>query len=479
MNDAKKLVSLINNVVYKDEPILTTAADLLKFTPPKYRQMRRIAKENHTYLETDPAIFYKQGKFMENFVDDYEYTGEFFRYYPTYQSMNDQQLRGYFTWRTRVRQGTIVRTSLSFVFVYIYELINGIGTVTPMDGYTKLKTLWDYYGPIDPKINRYMALWLKDYVIYYNLDRSLLEILPGIGFNDAATVLLDYRSREPQGVFSALNSLSPYNLKNSRFYKSYPDDVQYVVFNVFDSLSEYHIKHRKNSLLEKFFGKVFKSDYGIFYSAIFSDPLKVKDATYEISKAHKFRCRNGKWSEERFFNYKEKNKEIGRLLKTVDFVMREHYGFKHKLKVDKVTKLYSRAILGAVAELVQYNRRQARSNVKIDVSKLGGIRASALATQERLITESEIEEMAPEPGLFANELNPCNLTAQEYKFVRCLICGGDYRDILNSHGIMESVIVDSINEKLFEVFDDIVIDFNGVKYEVFEEYMEELKGIFL
>ena len=171
-----KRFEIYNIIVYKDEPILTTAADLLEFTPPRYRQMRRIAKENRIYLETDPAIFYKQGKFMEDFQDNYEYTGEFFRYCPTYQSMSDRQLRGYFTWRTKVRQGIIERTSLSFVFVYIYELINGIGIDSPMDGYIKLKTLWEAYSPIEPKINRYLAQWLKDYVIYYNLINPYWKI---------------------------------------------------------------------------------------------------------------------------------------------------------------------------------------------------------------------------------------------------------------------------------------------------------------
>lgn len=51
--------------------------------------------------------------------------------------------------------------------------------------------------------------------------------------------------------------------------------------------------------------------------------------------------------------------------------------------------------------------------------------------------------------------------------------------MLNNSGIMESVIVDSINEKLFEIFDDNVIDFNGLRYEVYEDYLEELKGIFI
>jgi hypothetical protein len=479
LSNTKKFENLIKTIVYKDEPILTTAADLLEFTPPRYRQMRRIAKENRVYLESDPTIFYKQGKFMEDFQDDYEYTGEFFRYYPTYQSMNDRQLRGYFTWRTKVRQGIIERTSLSFVFVYIYELINGIGTASPMEGYTKLKTLWEAYSPIEPKINRYLAQWLKDYVIYYGLDRSLLENMPGMDFNNATAVLLDYQSHEPEEVFNALNSLSPYNLQNSSFYKQYPDEVRYVVFSAFDSLSQYHAKHRKNSLLEKFFGKVFESDYSIFHSAVFCNPLKIKDATYEVSQAHRFRCRKGRWSEERFFHYKEKNKEIGKLLKAVDFFMRKHYDFRYSLKMDNITKLYTKTILDAIESLEQDKRRRARVEVKIDVSKLDGIRSSALVTQERLITESDLEDEIPEAVTPVDELNPCNLTATEYDFVKCLLIGEDYQDLLNNSGIMESVIVDSINEKLFEIFDDNVIDFNGLRYEVYEDYLEELKGIFI
>ena len=61
----------------------------------------------------EALIFCKQGKFMEDFEDDFDYRGEFVRYFPTYQAMNDAQLRGYFSWRTRIRRGEINRTSLS------------------------------------------------------------------------------------------------------------------------------------------------------------------------------------------------------------------------------------------------------------------------------------------------------------------------------------------------------------------------------
>ena len=56
-------------------------------------------------------------KGMEDFEDDFDYHGTFIRYFPNYQAMNDLQLRGYFSWRTKVRRGEVGRTSLSFAFV--------------------------------------------------------------------------------------------------------------------------------------------------------------------------------------------------------------------------------------------------------------------------------------------------------------------------------------------------------------------------
>ncbi len=64
---------------------------------------------------------------MADYEDDFPYEGEFKSYFPTYESMTNPQLRGYFTWRTHVRGGTVERTSTSFAYVYLYELINGIG----------------------------------------------------------------------------------------------------------------------------------------------------------------------------------------------------------------------------------------------------------------------------------------------------------------------------------------------------------------
>ncbi len=502
----KKLTDSNYNVskTYQDEPILKTAAQMANFTPPKYREMRKLVKASPHLYESDAQIFYEQGKFMEEFTDDYQYSGEFQRYYPTYQSMTDQQLREYFSWRTRVRGGKIEKTSLSFVFVYIYELLNQIGVCSAEEGFYTLKSFWHAYKDIDPKINHYIKLWLKDYVIYNGLEKSLLDDFSDINFDNTILTLINFNSHNADEVFFALNSLSSYNLENSKFYKLYSDDVKNVVYNVFAELTEYYNKKRKNSIYEKFFGKVMTNQYVMFNSAVFYSREMHKDCVYEINDVCKYTCKNGRWTYERFFFLKEKNKHIGELLKTIDFTMRQIYGFKSTLKVDKPKKVYQDIIHKDAYKLFEDKKKKAVPKIEIDISKLQNIRDTALETQNKLIV-GEFEKinlteakpvadtnydlfalMEAKPDNINNDVivpkeavqaDAANLSNIEYEFMKCLLYGKNYCDLVKSNGLMTSVLIDSINQKLFDMFGDTVITYEDDMPELIEDYEDELKEI--
>lgn len=495
---------------YQDEPILKTAAQMASFTPPKYREMRKLVKADPVLYESDAQIFYQQGKFMEDFTDNYQYHGEFQRYYPTYQSMTDQQLRGYFSWRTRVRDGLVEKTSLSFVFVYIYELLNQIGVSSAEEGFYTLKSFWHVYKDIDPKINHYIKLWLKDYVIYHGLEKSFLDDFSDISFDNTILTLINYKLHNADEVFAALNSLSSYNLENSRFYKLHSDDVKNVVYNVFAELTEYYNKKRKNSICEKFFGKIMTNQYLMFNSAVFYTREMHKDCVYEINDVCKYICKNGRWTYERFFYFKENNKRIGQLLKAVDFIMRQKYEFKSTLKVDKLTKIYQDIIQKEIDKLLEDKKKKAAPKIEIDISKLQKIRKTALETQNKLIVDDIVDAALPDatvPDATKRETEPVkveheqmmldlieydaesvdvNKTHQEnmitlsdieYEFMKCLLYGKNYSDLIKSNGLMLSVLIDSINEKLFDRFCDTVITYEGDKSELIEDYEDELKEI--
>jgi hypothetical protein len=496
--------------VYQDEPIIIADMQIGSYTPPQYRAMRKIAmRGNASCRESAEKVFYKQARFMEDFEDDFDYRGEFAQYFPTYQSMNDRQLRGYFSWRTKVRRGAIEETPLSFVFVYIYELINGIGARSPEEGFYALKNFWTAYKDIDPRINRYIKLWLKDYVVYNNLDNSLLEDLLDANFNSAVLTLLNYKSHDAGEVFSALNSLSSYNLGNSRFFKKYPDDVRNVTRAVFSALSEHYDKNCKGTLCEKFFGKFYAHSYLMFNSAVFYDQIRREDFVYEINDLCKFTCKNGNWSCETFYRYGGKNQQIGALLKTIDFIMRQKYNFKSALKTGTAAKRLWNIINKAIDKYQEDKREAARPEIEIDVSMLQGIREAALETQSRLLVD-ELEKSPcnirigdrsfPKsagdmlaPGLTAGRFtarpekaaifpdtapeNDTGLSDIENQFMRCLLYGHAYNDPAQSKGRPLSVLVDAVNEKLFNRLGDTAIIETEGRLELIPDYVEELKEI--
>ncbi len=461
--------------MYRDEPIPEAATWSANPFPSRYRDMRRIAQGVGITFESDPRIFYEQGKFMEDFEDDFEYRGDFMRYYPTYQCMSDLQLRGYFSWRTKIRKGIIEKTSLSFAFVHIYELLNRIGVRTAEDGFHRLKNLWTAYRVIDDRIDRYLRQWLKDYVVYNNLDRSLLADVSDTESDEAVLTLLNYRSFGEDDVFAAMNSLSPYKIECSWFYKQHPDDVKRIVYAVFAALSEFYEKKRKNGVCERFFGKIHTSSYFMFRSAVFHPRPNRTGFVYEVNDICKYRFENEKWVCERIFCYKNKIREIGELLKTVDYLMRKEYDFKPVLKIDKPVKTLQAVIAREIEKLRIEQRQNARPRIDIDLSKLHGIRETALETQNRLIVEEPDVTENPEEKF--KPKNKTNLNDAETELLQCLLEEKPYAVLFRSKGVLPSLLVDSVNEKLFDRFNDTVIGFDGDEPKIIDDYRNALKGI--
>ena len=237
--------------VYADEPILKTGRQMQNFLPDQYRKMREISrwqddpKGGAGRWLSEAELFYRQGLLMADFEDDCPYNGTFKSYFPTYNAMSDRQLRGYFTWRAQVRRGTVEETSTSFAFLYLYELICGIGVDDPLDGFNKIKAFWDVYRAFEPGIDRFARVWLQDYAVFHGLNPKLLRDSKTVMFDNALIELrraardlapaptpsdlapARRKTSEPtlplppdeageERLMTAINALSTYNLNNSR-----------------------------------------------------------------------------------------------------------------------------------------------------------------------------------------------------------------------------------------------------------------------
>ncbi len=480
--------NLFEEKIYRDEPLVMTGSQFGKMVPEKIREMRNLARISNSREK----IFIDQGRFMADYRDDYVYPGEFMHYYPTYQDMTDAQLRGYFTWRTKVRDGRTEKTSLSFAFVYIYELLNQIGTASPEAGFQDLLDFWQVYRVQDDRISSYVEMWLRDYVIYHNLDRALLDRLPGADDDQAVEILLDHRSHPEGEVFAALNSLSSYDLEKSLFFRQNREEMQTVALRVFAAVTAYYQKKPKQNVHDKIFGRTTLVPYHLFKSAVFHYEPQTGDRDYEIRPHLKYYCRQGSWHCERFVWYGRGNRQIGAILKSVDFRMRLALDHKSSLQDGKTNKTLKKIIEKEIEAYFGEKRRNAPRRIDIDISKLRDIRETARSTRDRLLVEEGDGETENPPVQAAEALtaaesgekengevnNGAGLDALEIRFLRCLLGGEPYDGFLKEKGLMPSLLAERINEKLLPILHDTALVYEDGRPAVLEDYREELKGMF-
>ena len=427
------------------------------------------------YRQSRESIFIKQGKLLADYEDDYVYDRRVTHYFPTYQSLTNPELRGYFSWRTKLRRGNLQKTSLTYAFLYIYELLNQIGVADPMDGYRKLTEFRDAYGALDDGILPYLNLWLMDYVVYYNLDAGLLADTPQVRFNRGIAVLDSIQSRGDEEVIRAVKQLSPKWLERSKFYREYREDCDTVIVRVLRRMSAHYNARCKKTMVEQYFGSFSQYRVILFDAAVFHERQVEGSRQYKVDENYIYRCRNGLWSVQKYNCLPHSNGKLGDVLKAIDGVMRECYGYGRPIQYKLDTKWILKIIWEESRNLLAEKKAAEEKKITIDYSRLARIRSDAAVTRDRLMVEEEAEEEVPpaQPPAPAEEPEDTPLTRDEYRLLQSLLYGRDYGWVRSS-GLMLSVLVDGINDKLYDTFSDSVL-LGDDPPELIEDYIADLK----
>ncbi len=427
------------------------------------------------YRQSRESIFIKQGKLLAAYEDDYVYDRRVTHYFPTYQSLTNPELRGYFSWRTKLRRGNLQKTSLTYAFLYIYELLNQIGVADPMDGYRKLTEFRDAYGALDEGILPYLNLWLMDYVVYYNLDAGLLADDPQVRFNRGVAVLDSIQSRDDEEVIRAVKQLSPKWLERSKFYREYREDCDTVIVRVLRRMSAHYNARCKKTMVEQYFGSFSQYRVILFDAAVFHERQVEGSRQYKVDENYIYRCRNGLWSVQKYNCLPHSNGKLGDVLKAIDGVMRECYGYGRPIQYKLDTKWILKIIQEESRNLLTEKKAAEEEKITIDYSRLARIRDDAAVTRDRLMVEEEAEEEAPpaQTPAPAEEPEDTSLTRDEYRLLQSLLYGRDYGWVRSS-GLMLSVLVDGINDKLYDTFSDSVL-LGDDPPELIEDYIADLK----
>lgn len=470
---------LTETQVYRDEPLIFTASHMKSYTPPEYAEMQRIASGRKGMFMSSAELFYRQGKLMEDFCESFESPVALTRHFPTYRDMSIPQLRSYFSWRTAVRQGEIKATSLSYAFIYVYELLNLIGVPSPEEGFLRLRDFCEKYAPLDMRIKPYTDRWITDFAAYYELPASLSESLCGQKNDSALLCLMNYKNEAPQSVLAALDCFSSYQLENSVFYKKHPNETVDTVYRLFCSLFDYYDGREGGDIFIRLFAKPLRERYFIFRSAVFFEKRPHPDCKYKVNDIFSYSCKNNEWTVTRFFPIKDKAGKIGELLKATDYYLRQRYGHKSSLKKPELSALFDELIKNAVNAQYKDIIEREKPVISIDISKLQGIRDTADITRDKLIVEEEEPEDLPAPVTPIEEPQESGVLKSPLKEILLSLLNGENPEtVARKNGVMLSVAVEEINETLFDDFGDTVIDFDGDTPIIIEDYENELKGMF-
>ena len=554
-----------SNEVYADEPILKTGRQMQNFLPDQYRKMREISrwqddpKGGAGRWLSEAELFYRQGLLMADFEDDCPYNGTFKSYFPTYNAMSDRQLRGYFTWRARVRRGTVEETSTSFAFLYLYELICGIDVDNPLDGFDKIKAFWDAYRTFEPGIDRFARVWLQDYAVFHGLDPKLLRDSKTVIFDNALIELRRAardltppstgkapkrrKSSEPvlplppdeareERLMAAIDALSTYNLANSRLNRSHHRDLRHVACAVYVRMARYYDTHRKTGIVASLFGEETAMPYTMFASAVFFAPERHEDCEYRLDPIHIYRCQNGFWECMRIHGSRQKSSKLGEMMRACDQRLRLALDPGHPLKEEKVPKYLAKIIDDEIVAWLSWDAAHQPVKIDIDLSQLGHIRSAAAQTREALLIDEEREDGMPaeaeatffeQPGVEPasdmiaqpvatampqDEADEPTVSPEQFGIVAPLLvpepapstttpidaataldpaADAYLRALLEQDtaqaasavaqsGQSEDMLVDNINEALFDLVGDTVIEFGAAGPQIIEDYEADVRG---
>ncbi|TEB12292.1 hypothetical protein Psfp_03773 [Pelotomaculum sp. FP] len=305
----------------------------------------------------------------------------FMTYWPTYESMTSTQSQWYFYWRARVRCGEYPNTDLSYIFLYVYELINLVGCESPLEGYQKLMNVWHAYRALFPKLDRYLAAWVNDFILAHDLEVPAAEIsnMCGcpVGQNTLDNLLLMKFGERPLRIdLPLLSQAANYDITRSKFYQSVHASLcdEYIpkAVALVDAFLE---KKQGRRIVEMFNPGYVQRERYLFQSALYAgEPRTIKINAIPLSTHSPLRD------------------FLAQVIRHTENKLREIKDFSSKLRgIDLEEDLCE--LIDAYMEREFFKKREVQEKITIDANKLARAAAEAEETQRMLMIENTEEQM--------------------------------------------------------------------------------------
>lgn len=516
LDDRRSGDSAASVKTYADTPLFTAGAkDASGDTRPS--GMPEMIREMHDLYEYGDGSFiqkcrnfYTQGMFMRGYEDDSPWYGDLRRYFPTYHDLNLRQLRGYFTWRTHIRKGEFQRTCPSFAYIYLYELLNGIGTSSPEESFMKMEAFRKGYldtGMGDMSMKRDLRRWMLEFAVIYGFPAETAGKYAAPGtreLDEALLILRDPGAKTDDEVSGAMMRFASPRTASSPVIKKCGERGCHLFAEIWRKSVNAHVhglgdESDRRNLFEVCFGKTDTEPWHPLANAVYLELRDLEERTYDFDGCRKYAFKDGAWTMTRIDSLSAEKDAFLYFVHAADLRLRKLLGTGHPLR-EKKNEAWAYAIIDtALAEIRQEEIEASRPKVSIDFSGLDRIREDAGVTRDSLLTEDELPETPIETSDFAISAAPAEeeeftdddtpdisggMGAQtlpegldwvQFDILNALLKGNDPGGLIRDGKLMPSVVCDSINEALFDEIGDNVMECENDSLSLVEDYIEDLE----
>lgn len=499
-----------NQNKYTNEPINQTEQfSIEKKKISRLRQMKALSASNVT--DTN-KLFYLQGTFMDDYVDNYDINVPCNKNNPVYNNLTIYQLRSYFSWRTLIRNKLYKQTEQSYVFLYIYELLNKIGVKNEIDGLNKIIDLWQNYRVFDNSFDKYLSNWVKDFYIInrINIDFNLIEEEFPIKNNDNLEDISEILIGNYENKLEFLDSISNYHILKSKIMEhKYSFLINLVIPEIFKNLDKYFSENNL-SFVNITFGEFKKKYWNVYENAIYFNNKLESDFVFKFKNLETYYRKGNNYYKETFELSQYSKCIVGYILKNIEITLRECLKFSKNLKVNisSLDELSSNAELYSVVTDKKFNMiinntikkyliehkteinniitKEKKEEIVIDANKFNEIRKSSSRIQEKLIVEEEnylekeeqveIEIINSSQDIFKNLID--NLNTVELDFLKKIVNNEPRNNLIDyskQNNILFEIMIENINKVALETIGDNLIEDNSDEIIIYAEYIDSLK----
>ncbi|MBR3585936.1 MAG: TerB N-terminal domain-containing protein [Oscillospiraceae bacterium] len=476
--------------------------------PERIREMMKLYEHGDGSYLHKCRNFVRQGRFMEDYEDDAPWTGDVRKYFPTYHDFDVRQLRGYFTWRTGVRKGEYSPIAASLAYLYLYELLCGIGCSSPEDSLEKMRAFETGVldsGIGDPSMRKNLRRWMLEYAVLHDLPAETARTFADPAMLEKDTALARLRTPEnvsDEEVFSALCVFGRNRLAQSPAAADEEGRGKHLFAEVWRFALQKWAEKGKN-LFEACFGEQKEFHWYPLSNALYTEDGRHPDTDYILDESRSFHCRSGRWTEERYEELFFDRKRLEELLHEADRAIRRYLKTGRNLQ-EKPTEAWARPYVEAVLEADRKAALEAlKPKITIDLSGLEQIRRAASITRDSLLTEEEKNEARDggEPVLptdntsirlssetAVTKLEPAEaeeegqttfdgLDEAHLTILQTLLRGETAEGQIRSAHLMPALVVDTINEAFYDEIGDNILEYDGNEISLIEDYREDVAAI--